>query len=116
MLFRDLGTLDIFFFFFLQIDRKLFSVSQLPKVASSDHHTILAKPMSSPEHNPVIKKIESRNMRDSAWRLLGRWMTEKDWNTVLNAESCEDKFRLLMMGLTSAIDTFLPRKIVKKHR
>ncbi|CAH3028061.1 unnamed protein product [Porites evermanni] len=50
-------------------------------------------------------------MRDSAWRLLGRWMTEKDWNTVLNAESCEDKFRLLMMGLTSAIDTFLPRKI-----
>ena len=54
-------------------------------------------------------------MRDSARRALGRWMTEKDWYSVLDTESCEDKFRLLMMELTSAIDSFLPRKIVKKH-
>ena len=54
-------------------------------------------------------------MRDSAWRALGQWMTEKDWYSVLNTESCEDKFRLLMMELTSAIDSFLPRKVVKKH-
>ena len=39
----------------------------------------------------------------------------KDWYLVLNTEFCEDKFRLLMMELTSAIDSFLPRKIVKKH-
>ena len=71
--------------------------------------------MISSEHKPVIKKIESRDMRDSARRALGRWMTEKDWYSVLNTESCEDKFRLLMMELTSAIDSFLPRKIVKKH-
>ena len=71
--------------------------------------------MISSEHKPVIKKIESRDMRDSAWRALGRWMTKKDWYSVLNTESCEDKFRLLMMELTSAIDSFLPRKIVKKH-
>ena len=54
-------------------------------------------------------------MRDTAWRALGRWMTEKERYLVLNTESCEDKFRLLMMELTSAIDSFLPRKIVKKH-
>ena len=108
---RDSGTLDWFF-----TNRpKLFSVSQLPKVASSDHYTILARPMISSDHKPVIKKIESRDMRDSAWRALGRWMTEKDWYSVLNTESCEDKFRLLMMELTSAIDSFLPRKVVKKH-
>ena len=71
--------------------------------------------MISSEHKPVIKKIESRDMRDSAWRALGQWMTEKDWYSVLNTESCEDKFRLLMMELTSAIDSFLPRKIGKKH-
>ena len=71
--------------------------------------------MISSEHKPVIKKIESRDMRDSAWRALGQWMTEKDWYSVLNTESCEDKFRLLMMELTSAIDSFLPRKVVKKH-
>ena len=64
---------------------------------------------------PVIKKIESCDMRDSAWHARGRWMTEKDWYSVLNTESFEDKFRLLMMELTSAIDSFLPRKIVAKH-
>ena len=69
---RDSGTLDWFF-----TNRpKLFSVSQLPKVASSDHYTILARPMLSSRHKPVIK-IESRDMRDTAWRALGRWMTEK---------------------------------------
>ena len=71
--------------------------------------------MISSEHKPVIKKIESRDMRDSARRALGRWMTEKDWYSVLNTESCEFKFRLLTMELTSAIDSFLPRKVVKKH-
>ena len=76
---------------------------------------MLARPMISSEHKPVIKKIESRD-RDSAWRALGRWMTEKDWYSVLNTESCEVKFRLLMMELiTSAIDSFLSRKVVKKH-
>ena len=76
---------------------------------------MLARPMISSEHKPVIKKIESPDMRDSAWRALGRWMTEKDWYSVLNTESCEVKFRLLMMEITSAIDSFLPRKVVKKH-
>ena len=42
-------------------------------------------------------------------------MTEKDWYSVLNTGSCEDKFRLLMMEFTSALDSSLPRKIVKKH-
>ena len=69
---RDSGTLDWFF-----TNRpKLFSVSQLPKVASSNHYTILARPMLSSRHKPVIK-IESRDMRDTAWRSLGRWMTVK---------------------------------------
>ena len=54
-------------------------------------------------------------MRDSAWRALGRWMTERDGYSVLNIKSYEFKFRLLMMELTSAIDSFLPRKVVKKH-
>ena len=39
----------------------------------------------------------------------------EDWYSVLNAESCQDKFRLLIMELTSAVDSFLPRKIVKRH-
>lgn len=71
---RDSGTLDWFF-----TNRpKLFSVSQLPKIASSDQHTILARPIITSEHKPIIKKIESRDMRNSAWHALGHWMTKKD--------------------------------------
>ena len=71
--------------------------------------------MSSSEHKPVIKKIESRDMHDSTWRVLVGLMTEKDCYSVLNSESCEGKFRLLMMELTSTVYSFLPRNIVKKH-
>ena len=107
---RDSGTLDWFF-----TNRpKLFSVSQLPKVASSDHYTILARPMLSSRHKPVIK-IESRDMRDTAWRALGALDDREDWYSVPNDESYQDKFRLLIMELTSAVDSFLPRKIVKRH-
>ena len=54
-------------------------------------------------------------MRDSAWRALGRWITQKDWTPNLNAPLCKDKFSLLMTELNQAIDTFLPEKVVKKH-
>ena len=70
---------------------------------------------SSSEHKPVIKKIESRDMRDSTWRVLVGLMAEKDCYSVLDSESCEGKFRLSMMELTSAVYSFLPRNIVKKH-
>ena len=75
----DFGSLD----WFMTNRPKLFTMSQLPKIASSDRYTILAKPINSLKHKPVINKIESRDMRDSEWRALRRWMTEKDWNIVL---------------------------------
>ena len=50
---RDSGMLDWLF-----TNRpKLFSVSQLPKVTSSDHYIILARTMILSEHKLVIKKI-----------------------------------------------------------
>ena len=54
-------------------------------------------------------------MRDSTWRTMGRWMTQKDWSNVLNANTCEDKFNELMSELHFAIDKFLPQRTVRKH-
>ena len=77
---RDSGILDWLF-----TNRpKLFTVTQLPKIASSDHYTILAKPVLGGE-TKLISKSKIRDMRDSAWSALGRWITQKDWSSVLEA-------------------------------
>ena len=89
---RDSGILDWYF-----TNRpKLFTVSQLPKVGSSDHYTILAKPVTAPASRPVVNKVKIRDMhmRDSAWRALGRWITQKDWTPNLNAPSYRVKINL----------------------
>ena len=94
---------------------KLFTVPQLPKVGSSEHYTLLAKPVIAPVSRRVVNKVKIRDMRDSAWRTLDRWITQKDCTPNFNAPSCEEKFSLLMTELNQAIDTFLPEKVVKKH-
>ena len=70
---RDSGILDWFF-----TNRpKLFTESQQPKVGSSDHCTILAKPVIAPTSRPVVNKVKIRDMQDSAWRALDRWITQR---------------------------------------
>jgi hypothetical protein len=81
---RDSGILD----WFLTNRPKLFCLSQLPKIGSSDHYAILFKPADNTEYKSKIKKIKIRDMRDSAWRAFGRWMVQKDWSCVLNMSSC----------------------------
>ena len=108
---RDSGILDWFF----TNKPKLFTVSQLPKIASSDHYTILAKPASTPMRKLEVNKIKTRDLRDSAWRALGRWMTQKDWSPILTTPSCEGKFVRLMTELNTAIEIFLLRRVVRKH-
>ena len=48
-------------------------------------------------------------MRDSAWRALGRWLSQKDCTPIRNASSYELKFQQLMSELGNAINHF------KKH-
>lgn len=91
---RDTGTLDWFF----TNKPKLFSISQLPKVGTSDHYTILAKPVSAPPSVHKTNKIIVRDMRDSSWRAFGRWIIEKDWSLIFNAPSCEQKYQLFMLS------------------
>jgi hypothetical protein len=55
-------------------------------------------------------------MRDSAWREFGRWITQKDWNPVLNTSSCEDKSQLFIKEIKQGVDCYLPQRTVKVHQ
>ena len=90
-------------------------MSQLPKIGSSDHYAILSKSADNNEYKGKVKKIKTRDMRDSAWRAFGRWMVQKDWSCVSNMGSCQDKYNKLMQEINSAMNMFLPERIIKKH-
>ena len=100
------GTPDWFF----TNRSKLITLSQLPMVGSSDHYTILAKPVSAPITTHTTEKSVVRDMRDSAWRAFGRLITQKDWTPILNASSCEQKFQLLMQSLMAPLVFFFLRR------
>jgi hypothetical protein len=92
---RESNTLDCF----LTNRPKLFTMHQLPKIVSSDHFTILAKPTGPKKNNIETKKVKTRDMRDSNWRAFGRRMTSKDWTPVMEKTSSEDKFQLFLSEL-----------------
>ena len=53
-------------------------------------------------------------MRNSAWNAFGRWITEKNWSSVLSENSSKDKFDLFMSERNRAINIYLPQKMIKK--
>ena len=59
---NDTAILD----WFLTNKPKTFSISRLPKVGSSDHHAILAKPTISRPKKASINKIKVRDTHGSA--------------------------------------------------
>ena len=64
---RDTGTLN----WFLTNRPAIFQLFQLPKIARSDHVSILAELITSSTQTQVIQKVRVRDLRESAWRTLG---------------------------------------------
>ena len=60
---RDSGTLD----WFLTNMPNLFHLSQLPKIGTSDHFTILTRPVTRSLNSRTNRKVRVRDMRESAW-------------------------------------------------
>ena len=87
---RDSGILD----WFLTNRPDFFTLSQLPKIGQSDHYSVLARSSVASTKTNYIRKIKTRDMRDSVLRPFGRWMIEKNWSNVYNAETCEENSRL----------------------
>ena len=107
---RDTGILDCFF-----TNRPhTFNLQKLLKIGASDHYTVLANSTvkQPPQHNSV-KKVYRRQCRASNWREFGSWITTKDWSEVYPATTCISKFQFFSQELSSAIETFFPRKTVK---
>ena len=66
--------------------------------------------MARSNNNKDTKKVKIRDMRNSNWGAFGRWITAKDRHTVINKTSCGGKFRVFLIELKVAIDTYLPEK------
>ena len=111
---RDTGTLD----WFLTNIPAILQLCQLPKIARSDHFTILAKlitVITSSTDSHAIQKVTVRNLRDSAWRTFGPWLTNKDWLQLSSAESCKYKFHIFITEIQNEVDSYLPWKSVRIH-
>ena len=91
-----------------------FKVTQLPKIGSSDHFSILATPILGSIPLPV-RKTQVQDLRDSAWRVFGRWLTTKNWSHILSIDTCKEKCNTFIMELQNAVDTYLPWKSVRVH-
>ena len=109
---RDSGILDWFF-----TNRpNIFDLQRLPKLGSSDHYTVLARPtVTHPSQQHSIQKMQRRQDLASNWREFGSWITTKDWSDVYSSSSCSSKFDLFYQQLSSAIDIFFPWHTVKFH-
>ena len=94
---RDTGILDWLF-----TNRPhLVDLQRLPKVAASDHYTILARStVTSPPKQDSIRRIKIRQCRASNWRDFGSWMTGKDWSEIFSAPSCAQNSRSYHRNLT----------------
>lgn len=93
----------------------LLVVSQLPKIATSDHNMILARPKLITSVPSQTRKVKVRDLRNSAWRTFGRWLTTKDWSQVLEFTSCPEIFQTFITELQNVVDTFLPFKSIRMY-
>ena len=107
---RDSEILD----WFMTNRPSLFKVTQLPKIGRSDHFSVLATPISGSIPLPV-RKTQVRDLRDSAWRAFGGWLTTKNWSHILSIDACKETFNTFITELQNAVNTYLPWKSVRVH-
>ena len=79
----------------------LFHLQRIPKVAASDHYTILARLTEiSPPKQDSIRRIRIRQCWANDWRDFGSWMTGKDWSEIFSAPSCAQNSRSYHKNIT----------------
>ena len=59
--------------------------------------------------------MKVRDLRDSAEFTLGRWLINKDWSSVLVAESYKENFDKFITEIQAAVDTYLSWKTLDVH-
>ncbi|CAH1245972.1 Hypp7619 [Branchiostoma lanceolatum] len=79
-----------------------------------DHNIVLLKPKHQLVTNKTTKR-ETRPMTESNLRSFGQWITQYQWDDVLEAQGTQNKTSTFYRILTQAIDTHFPSKVVKTH-
>ena len=98
---RDSGILD----WVLTNRPSIFQFSHLLKITKSDHFPVLAIPITVNTSRLQTRKVRVQDQKDSVWRTFGRVPINKDWSSVLAAESCKEKFDTFSTGIQTAVDT-----------
>ena len=78
----------------------------------SDHLTVIMRPISAFNNNPARTKREIlvRPMKQSGIDMFGNWVTQQNWEEVLEAENVDKKSEILQNILMEKIDEYLPHK------
>ena len=106
---RDTGILD----WYCTNRSQLYELKRLPKLASSDHYTVLACPNTPSPKQDSLCKVKIRQSRASNWRDFGTWITARDWSELFS--TCAQKYHIISQELDSVMDIYFPWKSVKKH-
>ena len=88
--------------------------SSLPALASSDHMSILWEPQGQQTTNRTTARY-ARRFPDSGIREFGRWITQQDWQEVLNTQGTNEKCDLFYDMIWEKIDDIFPLKKRRTH-
>ena len=89
--------------------------SSLPALAGSDHMSILWEPQGQQPTNRATATQYTRRFPDSGIREFGRWITQQDWQEVLNTQGTNEKCDLFYDMIWEKIDEIFPLKKRRNH-
>ena len=87
----------------------------LPALGNSDHSSVLWEPIEKQKECDPIKTQYSRRFPDSGIREFGSWITQQDWQEVLDAEGTDNKCDLFHDIIWKKIDAIFPLKKRRTH-
>ena len=87
----------------------------LPPFGLSDHNTITISPKQRTSELSSQRTVLKRDTRPSRKAELGGYLSKINWNTLENAESCEEKNKLFSKIISTGVDIIMPERTIKLH-
>ena len=87
----------------------------LPALGNSDHSSVLWEPTNQQRASEPIITQYSRRFPDSGIREFGRWITQQNWQEVLEAEGTDNKCDIFYDMIWKKIDDIFPLKKRRTH-
>ena len=87
----------------------------LPPLGNSDHLSVVWEPTNQQRASEPIITQYSRRFPDSGIREFGRWITQQNWQEVLEAEGTDNKCDIFYDMIWQKIDEIFPLKKRRTH-